>query len=234
MEMFVGTSGWMYSWNKGGTLDWYAENSNLDAIELNASFYRFPFTNQVKHWAEKGKGLAWSIKVNRLITHQYKLSKNCWPAMEKFLSLFKPLEGSIRYYLFQLPPFLTPNILDNVEAFLGEFDIADRFAIEPRSPSWFNEETFKRIRELGITFVSIDSPIGVIIKKTSNSIYLRMHGRKSWYSYNYSSKELAAAIGSIRKERPKSAYVFFNNDHDMLGNARLMAKLSRGSKADSS
>ncbi len=82
--------------------------------------------------------------------------------------------------------------------------------------------------------MSIDSPIGVIIKKTSNSIYLRMHGRKSWYSYNYSSKELAAAIGSIRKERPKSAYVFFNNDHDMLGNARLMAKLSRGSKADSS
>ncbi|MGC8538163.1 MAG: DUF72 domain-containing protein [Candidatus Micrarchaeia archaeon] len=229
MEAFVGTSGWMYSWNKGGTLDWYAENSKLNAIELNASFYRFPFPNQVKHWTEIGRDLAWSIKVNRLITHQYKLGMNCWPVLSKFLSLFKPLEESIHYYLFQLPNLLTPNILDNVESLLGEFDISAKFAIEPRSQSWFNDETFNRMRKLGITFVSIDSPIGVIVKKTSSSVYMRMHGRRSWYSYNYSGKELAATIDRISSERPKNAYVFFNNDHDMLGNARAMMKLLKGS-----
>ena len=47
MEVFVGTSGWSYGWNKGGNLDWYLRNSHLNAVELNASFYRFPNRNQI-------------------------------------------------------------------------------------------------------------------------------------------------------------------------------------------
>ncbi|MEM2358961.1 MAG: DUF72 domain-containing protein, partial [Nitrososphaerota archaeon] len=35
---FVRTSGWLYDWNSGGTLDWYLANSGLNAVELNASF----------------------------------------------------------------------------------------------------------------------------------------------------------------------------------------------------
>ncbi|MQK95352.1 DUF72 domain-containing protein, partial [Escherichia coli] len=42
MDIFVGTSGWAYSWNIGGSLQWYSDNTDLNAIELNASFYRFP------------------------------------------------------------------------------------------------------------------------------------------------------------------------------------------------
>jgi len=59
MEIFVGTSGWMYSWNKGGNFDWYIQNSNLNAVELNASFYRFPFPNQIIGWSKKGRNLRW-------------------------------------------------------------------------------------------------------------------------------------------------------------------------------
>jgi uncharacterized protein YecE (DUF72 family) len=55
MEVFVGTSGWLYGWNEKQSLEWYVENSDLNAIELNASFYRFPTTNAVKSWAKKGK-----------------------------------------------------------------------------------------------------------------------------------------------------------------------------------
>ena len=39
-EIFVGTSGWLYDWNLGSSLDWYAEFSGLNAVELNASFYK--------------------------------------------------------------------------------------------------------------------------------------------------------------------------------------------------
>ena len=63
MKFFVGTSGWMYDWNEESSLDWYVKNSRLNAIELNASFYRFPFPNQVKHWAVAGKSLSWAVKV---------------------------------------------------------------------------------------------------------------------------------------------------------------------------
>lgn len=228
MRLFVGTSGWLYDWNRERTLDWYVKESGLNAVELNASFYRFPFPNQVKHWAAAGKALKWSVKVNRLITHQYKLSSNCYGTFGRFLELFEPLDGIISYYLFQLPPFITPNILDNVEKMLEEFPIAGKFALEPRSELWFNAETYGRIRKLGITFVSTDSPIGSIVEKSSANVYMRMHGRRTWYSHRYSGKELKETYGRISALKPRNAFVFFNNDHDMLANARSMLAM-RGS-----
>ncbi|MEM4503151.1 MAG: DUF72 domain-containing protein, partial [Ignisphaera sp.] len=62
MEIFVGTSGWLYDWNIDGTLDWYLQNSRLNAVELNASFYRFPFRNQVSSWVKKTSiyGIRWA------------------------------------------------------------------------------------------------------------------------------------------------------------------------------
>ncbi|MGC9099052.1 MAG: DUF72 domain-containing protein [Candidatus Micrarchaeia archaeon] len=227
MELYVGTSGWLYSWNEGRSLDWYVASSGLNAVELNASFYRFPYPNQVKHWASIGKDLAWSIKVNRLITHQYKLSKNSYGTLKKFFNLFSPLEKSISYYLFQLPPSVTPNIIGNVEDLLKHFPIKEKFALEARSDAWLNEEVYKKLSEIGVTFVSIDAPFAKVIKKTSDNIYLRLHGRKSWYSYNYSEKELAEVLSMIKGEKPRKAFVFFNNNHDMLSNARKMLELAK-------
>ena len=67
--IFVGTSGWSYNWNLGKSLEWYTNESGLNAIELNMSFYRFPYPNMIKSWAKKGSTLAWIIKVHRSITH---------------------------------------------------------------------------------------------------------------------------------------------------------------------
>ena len=64
-----------YSWNEGGSLEWFCENSGLNAVELNMSFYKFPFPNQVKGWARKGSRLRWAIKVNRLIAHDRKFDE---------------------------------------------------------------------------------------------------------------------------------------------------------------
>ncbi len=74
LSIYVGTSGWLYSWNKEGSLDWYVRNTGLNAVELNASFYRFPFPSQVKTWKNKGRALRWSVKANRGISHYRKLS----------------------------------------------------------------------------------------------------------------------------------------------------------------
>ncbi len=46
-----------------------------------------------------------------------------------------------------------------------------------------------------------------------------MLGRSSWYAHDYSYEELV--------EVARRVYVFFNNDHWMLGNARTMLKLLR-------
>lgn len=102
MKFFVGSSGWQYSWNPDG-LEWYLKNTNLNAIELNSSFYRFPFPNQVKGWKNKMKirEIRWSIKVNRLITHVYKLNEKALEIWKKFEKLFIPLEEYIDFYFFK-------------------------------------------------------------------------------------------------------------------------------------
>ncbi|HOM27214.1 MAG TPA: DUF72 domain-containing protein, partial [bacterium] len=87
-EIYVGTSGWLYEWNEGKSFDWYVENSNLNSVELNASFYRFPFPNQIKGWANKCKDINFSVKVHRKITHLLKLSPESKDVWNDFKNLF--------------------------------------------------------------------------------------------------------------------------------------------------
>lgn len=104
MDVFVGTSGWYYDWNKKKNFDWFIKNSSLNSVELNASFYRFPFPRQIEVWSTKGTGLRWSIKVHRSITHWRQLSESSLEIWENFRELFEPMDHIIDFYLFQVPP----------------------------------------------------------------------------------------------------------------------------------
>ena len=104
MDLFVGTSGWYYDWNKKKNLDWFVQNSGLNSVELNASFYRFPSSKQVEGWKIKGVGLRWSIKVHRSITHWRQFSESALETWENFRELFESMDHLIDFYLFQAPP----------------------------------------------------------------------------------------------------------------------------------
>lgn len=227
MKFFVGTSGWMYDWNPNG-FDWYVMQSGLNAVELNASFYRFPFKNQVMSWVKKGSNIRWSIKVNRLITHIYKFNEKAFNVWSRFKELFSPMDFLIDFYLFQLPPSLrfTDNVKNRLKNFVEKSDISSKIAIEGRSVDWFTQEGVKFVDSLGCIFVSVDAPN--FLRKifvSNDTVYLRMHGRYAWYMYNYSESELKEIMYDILKNEPNRVYVFFNNNHDMLNNARLMLKL---------
>ncbi|MCO5383003.1 MAG: hypothetical protein NHB15_13700 [Methanosarcina barkeri] len=56
MDTFVGTSGWYYEWNEMKNLDWFIQNSGLNTVELNASFYRFPLLTRLKAGKQKEQG----------------------------------------------------------------------------------------------------------------------------------------------------------------------------------
>lgn len=226
MKVFVGTSGWYYGWNRERTLDWYIANSGLNSIELNASFYRFPFPNQVKSWAKKGKNLRWSIKVNRLITHQFKFTGQAEETWKRFQELFEPLENLIDFYLFQLPPSYSSKAVAGLERFIKKSRLENRFALEPRNNLWFNEAMVNWAKDLGITWVSIDAPeFPNTIYKTTERVYLRIHGRTGWYSHNYSKKELNEIALRIKAVKPKKVYIYFNNDQNMLTNGQAMFKI---------
>ena len=227
MEVYVGTSGWLYDWNLGGDLEWYVRFSGLNAVELNASFYRFPFKNQVLSWSRKGSSLKWSIKVHRSITHTHKLNEKALEIWFKFRGLFEPLDKYVSFYLFQLPPNFkcSKESLNRVEKFYEAVGLNERFAVEFRNDDCFNDEVVSWGRQLGLTLVSIDSPQTKWVVNSNGNIYLRLHGRFEWYNYNYSVDELRELADSVVKLNPKKVYIFFNNDHWMLENARTLLKL---------
>ncbi|NPA70364.1 MAG: DUF72 domain-containing protein [Crenarchaeota archaeon] len=229
MEIYVGTSGWVYDWNPEGKLDWYVKNSGLNAVELNASFYRFPYPSQVKSWRSKGSCLRWSIKVHNSITHLRKLSEKALETWQKFYNLFKPMDDIVDFYLFQMPPNFSKNEknIKRVIEFFEKTQLGQRFAIEFRHKSWFNDDTVKLFERYGLTLVSIDAPIGTWIVTTNGIVYLRVHGRSDWYAHDYSREELMELAEKIMNLSPRKVYVFFNNDHWMLNNAREMLNILR-------
>ncbi|MCD6409572.1 MAG: DUF72 domain-containing protein [Candidatus Verstraetearchaeota archaeon] len=229
MEVYVGTSGWMYIWNPDG-FDWYLVNSKLNAVELNASFYRFPFPSMVKSWASKSRGkLRWAVKVSRWVTHVFKLSERAYSTWMKFRELFKPLDDIVDFYLFQLPPQAAPteSFVRRLEKFYRNSGLEERFALEWRNLKWFLDKKWvKWAEELGLTLVSVDSPEHPRDSFCVNGIvYLRMHGREAWYAHYYEEEELIEVAEKIKETSPEKVYVFFNNNHAMLENAQRMLEI---------
>ncbi|MDI6851202.1 MAG: DUF72 domain-containing protein [bacterium] len=228
MQVYVGTSGWRYSWNLGNSLDWYIKNSNLNAVELNASFYRFPFPSQIKGWAKSANGLRWAVKVTRRVTHLRKFGEESYSTWDAFKSLFEPLDFCIDFYLFQLPPSIKTDFKDKIEKFVIFTNLGQRFALEPRNISWFVDETVDWAKSLGITLVSVDAPnLPRTIFNINGVVYLRMHGRDRWYAHDYTENELREVAEKILETKPEKIYVFFNNNHAMLKNAQEMLKILR-------
>jgi uncharacterized protein YecE (DUF72 family) len=223
-EVFVGTSGWSYGWNLGNSLEWYIQHSGLNAIELNMSFYRFPYPNMVTSWATKGKNLSWVVKVHRSITHFQKLSSAASESFQRFKKLFSTLEDSIHYYLFQLPPSFTD--INRLEQFICNAG-TEKLAIEFRHTSLFTDELRAWGKKHGVLLVSIDAPRLPTTIMSDTIIYERIHGRTGWYSHDYSDHELKEINERILAGHPKKVYVFFNNNHAMLENAQRMYHLFR-------
>ena len=221
-DFYVGTSGWSYKWNLGNSLEWYVNESELNAVELNMSFYRFPYSNMIKSWVRKGSNLAWIVKVHRSITHFKKLNEESYSIFKKFKQIFKPLEENIHYYLLQLPPkFIN---IEKLEKFIEECG-NEKLAIEFRHPSIFTDEIIQWGKKQGVLLVSIDAPKMPNKIISESVIYERIHGRTGWYTHDYSDEELIEIKDRIISNNSKKVYVFFNNNHAMLRNATSIYKM---------
>ncbi|MCL4375867.1 DUF72 domain-containing protein [Candidatus Parvarchaeota archaeon] len=223
MKVFVGTSGWNYSWNDENTLDWYVENTPFNAIELNYSFYRFPTAKSVISWKSSGGNLSWSVKMNRIVTHRLRLNENSYKYIKDFLGIFRKSRLKLDNVLFQLPPSMDIRSIDRIFK-IAELFGRDKTVFEARNTSFFNGDVYKLFRKKGVTLASIDSPIGNFYVKTTDKVYLRLHGRKTWYNYRYSRTQLANILERIEKLEPKALYIFFNNT-GMFYNAKMLVDI---------
>lgn len=230
---FVGTSGWSYGWNPDG-LEWYVEHGGLDAVEVNSTFYRLPSRSMVERWARVGRRLRWAVKVSRRVSHVHRLNERALEFWRVFRARLEPLDSLVVFYLLQLPPSFDarPLHVERLAAFAEEVGLGERLAVEFRHPSWWSgERPGQRLAQrLGFTLVSFDAPppLGTLLWRSGARSYLRLHGRTGWYSHRYSRGELEELARGLLGLGAGENYVFFNNDHAMLENAREMKAILGG------
>ncbi len=221
MEKYIGCSGYHYKdWlgtfypeqmKPKSWLAHYAQQFNT--VEINNTFYKIPGRETFDEWDQQTPSdFRFSIKGSRYITHMKKL-KDCKPHLEHFYQSIEPLKKKIYTVLWQLPGNLHKN-MDKLEMFCQDLDQSYINVIEFRHHSWFDQEVYDLLSAFDIVMCSISAPgdLPEFIEDSTGKIYLRMHGKDEWYSYNYSDDELTTWKKRITHSNANECYIYFNND----------------------
>lgn len=219
----IGTSGYNYFWNEGKptSFKWYLKQG-FNTVEINATFYSFPYRSWIKSWLDVPEYFDFSIKVNKIITHYLRLSDKSIATFQKFKDKLKEIEHKISFWLFQMPPTFeySESNLQRIINFFTKAKLEGKGVIEFRDESWFKARSIvEKLEENGIIMCSIDSPdFPNDIYLCNGTIYVRLHGRKEWYNYEYSKEELDELVKKISSLEFKKCYIYLNNDHGILPN----------------
>ncbi len=243
-EYRIGTSGWTYQHWRGVFypqrlpqrlwFDYYARQ--FSTVEVNATFYRSFADSTYRQWRERAPGnFRYVLKAPQRISHRKRLVDVAedWRA---FLDQASHLGDALGLILLQLPPHC-PLDLELLESALLASGEPERVAVEFRHPDWLSSSTYELLARLGATFVCVDSPRQPLAATlTSDCGYIRLHGRRAWYRYDYTTDEInqiATVAEELTGGGARCVYVFFNNDIDGFApaNARaLMARLACSAK----
>jgi uncharacterized protein YecE (DUF72 family) len=223
VKFYIGTSGWTYDHWKNkfypGDLPktkWFPYYCKyFPAVEINATFYRrFKDQTYIKWKNQVNETFRYVLKAPRIITHR-KFLLNADDDIKAFGNSASLLGDKLGLILLQLAPQTKydPELLRET---ILSFKNPQKLAVEFRSKNWLNSEIYKILKESGAVFCNADSPKTSLIDwVTCDTAYLRLHGRKSWYSYNYSDRELAeirSLAENFADKGAKRIYIFFNND----------------------
>ena len=250
MQVHVGCSGWFY-WHWRGifypdtkrTDTWFQHyTENFRTVELNAPFYSWPKLATAKGWRRNApEGFRYSVKVNRLITHEKRM---CHTRMlvEEFYRFAEILGPTMGCFLFQFPPSYRytrsrlESIVRQLKSERGDSCVATGLrpvdtgdahlshgpqgrgytsVVEFRHSSWWREAVYRAFRARGISFCTVSAPrLPDDLIKTSDVIYARLHGRSRWYRHDYTDEELDVWAAKIRDSGAREAWIYFDNDRD--------------------
>jgi len=227
MKLYIGTSGWQYyHWygkfypqnlKSKDFLKFYSQHFNT--VEVNTSFYRFAKEKTFQNWKKQvPKNFLFAIKFHRLFTHfrKLKLNKEDRRILEETLKSYQVLRKNLGPVLIQIPPSLKKNlkVLQSFVKNLKKFSKI-RFAIEFRHKSWLDKEVYQFLKKNKIAFVISDSPRWPTdFVKTTDFVYVRFHGKPKLFASKYELQELKEYSEKIKKLKPKTLFVYFNNDFE--------------------
>ncbi len=217
----------------------------FDVLEINYTFYSMPHPYTMRSFIEKTKRLRFSIKVNRVFTHDRNYTEE---DLRIFLKGSEPITSDERRFiafLFQFPQSFgySEENLRYLRKLSEDFTGFEK-AIELRSRSFNRSGMLEEIENFGFTLVNVDAPKikGLFVgpwRSVGSINYIRLHGRnqeKWWegeeayerYDYLYSEEELKEIKEKImRIYEGKETFVFFNNHYRGKGalNALQMKEL---------
>ncbi len=241
-NILIGTSGWSYEhWvekfyppdlAKREWIIFYAQHFNT--VELNMSFYRFPFKNMLQGWKKKlPDTFEMTMKANRQITHR-KRFKDVGDLVTGFYDLTQLLAQNKGCILFQAPPSFENNEenMERLKNFLTVLDPDEKNVIEFRHPSWWQDPVYQLLRKYNVAFCvvsGLDMPAEVIV--TADIAYFRFHGPEKAYASQYSDKQLrewSEKINQLNAEHDlKALHCYFNNDMQAYAvqNAQRLSEL---------
>ncbi len=233
-ELLIGTSGYDYPEWKGvfypadlkrkDFLLYYSTVFN--ALELNNTFYNMPTSERLVSFWERSEGrLNFSVKANRLLTHE--ISESWKDAENDFKNAVTPLQekGSLSAVLFQFPEsfhYTKENriyLAKLIEDFEG-FPVM----VEFRHREWVRPSVFEGLeeRKAGIVFCDMPQlrnlPDGKTLRTpfVGENAYIRLHGRNAdaWYAH------APGAQMSITSTHANDAQAAYAHDAENNGSAR--------------
>ena len=222
-KYWIGTSGWSYDhwkgefypedWPKSRWFEYYAQK--FSCVEVNATFYRFFKESTYQKWYDKApEHFRYVLKAPRFITHR-KYLKDVEKEIESFWQSAAFLKEKLGLILLQLAPS-PPYNLERLNKALLAFQYPKKVAVEFRHKQWITDEVRDLLRETGAIFCNADSPkLKFTDWTTSDTAYIRLHGREHWYGYEYSGNELRDIAETAKRmgtQNAKDIYIFFNND----------------------
>ena len=215
MRVLAGTSGYAFKEWKGsfypsdlaadGMLGYYA--GKFPTVEINNTFYRLPKTHVLEEWAaQTPEKFTFTLKASQRITHHARLKPESAGAVEFLLKTTAVLGDRLGAILFQLPPNLRKD-LTLLHNFLELLPTGRRYAFEFRHESWFDEGTFRLLRDRDIAMcVAEQDGFACPVVCTASWGYLRLH------RLDYSADALAEWAKCVGGQSWSQAYVFFKHD----------------------
>lgn len=223
----VGTSGYNYPEWKGSfypadlsaakMLPYYA--SRFTTVEINYTFYRAPTEKILAGWARATPdGFRFTLKAPRRITHDARL-KDVGELTRHFCTVASTLGPKLAALLFQLPPSFRKD-LARLDAFLEELPAAAPAAFEFRHASWFDEETFDRLRAKKVALCVAESEkLATPVVITGPVAYFRLRDE------GYTPADLARWADVITRETAGCRDVFVYFKHEEAGKGPEFAKI---------
>lgn len=227
MRLYAGSSGFSFPEWKGTFypaglpqrrfLAHYA--GQLDAVELNSTFYRMPKPEVLAGWAaEVPDGFRFAIKAPAHISCRIKPALAAG-AMGELWQAVRALGPHLGPVLFQLPPEL-PIDLDRLAGFLAILPPGMRAAFELRHPSWRDPAVHSALRAAGAALCITDMPdvSEPPVVATAGFGYLRLRRAR------YPRAKLESWRERMRAAGWDECYVFFRHE-DSAAAPRLARRL---------